>query len=271
MGEPLLHPANREDDPLEIRSYFVRGRNVLLTRGDFSGLYVDYYLGLADRGQRFVPANDEFFKGLVAAAVLWAASRPWNEVLAWTVHRCQPAVNYFINVDNTRGTVIGTVFENDIPAREENFFFVDVVAGRLPVRRSVASFNATDGLQAAGEFFQQSEQRMARLFVHHEEDFVFLSAQPDADEAWLEQLEEGEIAHLDRTEELSLLEIRRFRWECGCSNERLQAVLLPLMRQDPTALFGEQSSLVMRCPRCGLRHEIQRAELEALEAAQKAS
>lgn len=263
MGEVLLHPANRDDDPLEIRCYFVRERNVLLTRGDFSPLYVDYYLGLADRGQRFSPAHDSFFKELVAAAVLHAASRPWNETAAWTVHEAEPPVNYFVNVDNTRGSVIGTIFEKDIAPRDANFFFADVLAGNAPPRRSVAKFETSNGLRAAEAFFRQSDQRRVRLFTHHDEDFVLLSPQPDADIEWLDALEPDSIESLDRTETLSLLEIRKFRWECGCSQERMEAILRPLMRKDPKALFGDDPSLVMRCPRCGLAYEIARAALEA--------
>jgi molecular chaperone Hsp33 len=269
MAEALLHPANRPDDPLEIRSYFIRGRNVLLTRGDFGALYVDYYLGLADREQRFSPENDAFLKELVAASVLNAASRPWNEVAAWTVHRHQPPVNFFVQASNPEGQVIGTVFETEIPSKEANFFFADVVAGRAPARRSVAQFEASSGLAAAEEFFQQSEQRRIRIFQHHDEDYVLLSAQPDADLAWLESLSPESIQTLDQSESLSLLEIRSFRWNCGCSPERLHAMLLPIFQKDPDSLFGTASSLTLRCPRCGLSHRIERQVLESACETQK--
>lgn len=270
MAQALLHPANRADDPLEIRSYFIRGRNVLLTRGDFSSLYVDYYLGLAAREQRFAPSNDSFFKELAAAAVLHSASRPWNETTAWTVHRHQPPVNFFVQVSNPEGTVIGTVFESEIPSKEANFFFADVVAGRQPTRRSVATFQAESGLAAAEEFFQQSEQRLIRLFQHHDEDYVLLSAQPDADLDWIGHLTPDSIQTLDQREVLSLLEIRTFRWDCGCSPERLHALLLPIFQKDPNSLFGSNPSITLRCPRCGLAHVIERRFLEAAGEQQKA-
>ncbi len=68
---------------------------------------------------------------------------------------------------------------------------------------------------------------------------------------------------LDQTETLSLLEKRFYRWECGCTQERMLGVLAPIMRSDPVGLFGTESVLRMNCPRCGARHAITREALEA--------
>ena len=90
-----------------------------------------------------------------------------------------------------------------------------------------------------------------------------ISAQPQCDVAWLEGLDDTAVHALDETETLSLLEERAYRWECGCSQERMLSVLAPMMRRDPDGLFGLDALLRMSCPRCGARHTITREALEA--------
>lgn len=68
---------------------------------------------------------------------------------------------------------------------------------------------------------------------------------------------------LEQEEELSFLESRHYRWECGCSQEKLMAVLAPSMKSQAEDLFGPESSLRLSCPRCGARHLITRETLEA--------
>ena len=90
-----------------------------------------------------------------------------------------------------------------------------------------------------------------------------ISAQPGCDLEWLEHLDDEAVRALDGRETLSLLEQRYYRWECGCTQERMLAVLAPIMQSDPDGLFGEDSLLRMSCPRCGARHTITRETLEA--------
>ena len=68
---------------------------------------------------------------------------------------------------------------------------------------------------------------------------------------------------LDETETLSLLEQRHYRWECGCTQSRMFAILANIMRTDPDGLFGDEPIVRISCPRCGARHIITREALEA--------
>jgi molecular chaperone Hsp33 len=251
-----------EPAALEIRTYFVRGRNALVARGDFSELFVEYYLHLADTAQAYAPELDQDFKEMIVALGLYAAGRPWAERIAWTLHYEEPARNFFATSDNLAGTLTGTLFTEEVRQRGQNLLFNDVVAGTQPMRRSVVEFSGTP-IQAAESLFQQSEQRLGRYFCHHDEDFVLVSAQPDCDEEWLAGLDEEAVCRLDQTEELSLLEKRPFRWFCGCSQERMCQILRPSFIQDAEGLFGEEKELRMRCPRCGQRYEITRQEMTA--------
>ena len=248
---------------LEIRTYFVRGRNALLARADFGELYVDYYLHQGQHGYQHAPSHDGMLKEALAALTLHCASRPRTESAAWTIHFQDPLLNLFVTGDSRIGTVVGQLFTDGVKDSGKNIFLADVVqAGEQP-RRSVVDFDGTGIFRAVEHYYLQSEQRLARFFQHGPEDFVLISAQPQCDLAWLERLDDEAIRALDATEQLSLLERRVYRWECGCTQDRMFAVLASVMRTDPEGLFGEDASVRMSCPRCGARHTITREALEA--------
>ena len=254
---------------LEVRSYFVRGRNALLTRADFGELYVDYYLHQGQHGYQHDPVHDGLLKQALAAITLHSASRPWNESAAWTIHLSDPLLNLFVTGDNRRGTIVGQLFTENVKQDAPQLFIADVVRERGESRRSAIEFTGSDVFRAVEQYYERSEQRLGRYFQHGPEDFVFVSAQPQCDLAWLEQLDDAAILALDKTEELSLLERRNYRWECGCTQTRMFAVLASVMKTDPDGLFGDDPVLKISCPRCGARHTVTREALEAYVAAKE--
>jgi molecular chaperone Hsp33 len=259
MENEMLQPG---EGKTEVRTYFVRERNAVLARADFCPLYIEHYLHLADTGQNY-GENDGDFKELLAAMVLHAAVRPWNELFAWTVHYDDPGRNFFVNCDNRSGSVAGTVFTENIRTTGKNLLYSDWIQGKAEPRRSVVDFPKGGAFTAAEEFHRQSEQRTGRYFLHSGEDYVLIQAQPDVDEAWLSALTEEAVQTIDQQETLALLEKRYYRWQCGCSQERLLKLLAPEMRRDPDGLFEEQNTLRIQCPRCGRKHLITKESLEA--------
>ena len=261
-----LQPADEGASRLEVRTYFVRGRNALVARADFEPLYVDYYLHQGVLGVQHAPFHDGLFKEALAALTLHCASRPWNEAAAWTVHLQQPRLNLFATGDNGSGTVVGQLFTENVKDIGRNLFFCDQTRDGKPIRRSSVEFEGIHPFRAAEHYYTQSEQRPARFFAHGEEDFVMVSAQPECDLDWLAGLNDDAIRALDRTEQLSLLEVRTYRWHCGCTQARMMAALRPVMASDPDGLFGEEAALRMRCPRCGQKFVITRESMEAFIA-----
>jgi molecular chaperone Hsp33 len=260
-------PPNTADAGLEVRTYFVRNRNVLLARADFGELFVDYYLHLSANRVAVAPAHDALFKRALAAFTLHSASRPRNEMIAWTINLQAPLVNVFLTGDNETGAVTGRVFAENVKAGPENLFYADVVRGRQPKRRSAVAFAGADPMAAAEKFYGQSEQRGARYFPRGEEEFVLLTEHPDCDLAWLRSLTLEQVRALDETETLVPMERRIHRWHCGCNQQRMLEVLHPAMKEDPAGLFGGEPNLEIRCPRCGARHVITREALEAFAVA----
>lgn len=263
---PETTPPNTADAGLEVRTYFVRNRNVLVARADFGDLFVDYYLHLGVNDIKVEPAHDAMFKRALAAFTLHSASRPWNELTAWTINVQQPLVNLFLTSDNDTGAVTGRVFDDNVKEGPENLFFADVVRGQQPKRRSVVTFEGDDPIRAVEKFYDQSEQRGARYFQLGEEDFVLVSEHPDCDLGWFRGLTTEQVARLDEHETLALMERRIYRWHCGCNQNRMMEVLAPTMKQDPESLFDGDQKVEIRCPRCGARHTITREALEAFVA-----
>jgi molecular chaperone Hsp33 len=267
---PETTPPNTADAGIEVPTSFVRERNAMLARADFSELFVDYYLHLGANDIKVAPEHDAMFKRALAAFTLHCASRPWNELTAWTINFQQPLVNLFLTGDNGTGAVTGRVFDENVKEGPENLFFADVVRGTQPKRRSAVTFPGADPITAVEAFYAQSEQRGARYFQLAEEDFALVTEHPDCDLPWFRGLAPGPVRDLPNTETLALLERRIYRWHCGCNQERMMEVLTPTMKQDPEALFGDDPKLEIRCPRCGARHMITREALEAFVARQQA-
>jgi len=259
-------PPNTADAGLEVRTYFVRNRNALLARAEFGDLFVDYYLHLSSNQIKVAPEHDAMFKRAIAAFTLHCASRPWNELIAWTINFQQPLVNLFLTGDNGTGAITGRVFDENVKEGPENLFYADVVRGNQPKRRSAVTFSGADPIVGAEKFYAQSEQRVARYFQLGEEDFAMVNEHPDCDMGWLRELTPGTMRNLDQRETLALLERRIYRWHCGCNQQRMMEVLAPTMKQDPEGLFGEEPKIEIRCPRCGARHTITREALEAFVA-----
>src|SRR4051812_32323947 len=133
MSDPNTAPM----PGIEVRTYFVRGRNALVARADFGELYVDYYLHQGQYGYQHEPAYDAMLKEALAAITLHSASRPWNESWAWTIHFAQPLLNLFVTGDNRRGMIVGQLFTENVKADDRGRFLAEMVRERGEPRRSV--------------------------------------------------------------------------------------------------------------------------------------
>ena len=78
---------------VDVQAYYVRQRNVLLVRGKFGPLYMDYYLHLMQHGIKHEREYDERLKTALSALALYLCSRPQDETTAWTIHIHRPALN----------------------------------------------------------------------------------------------------------------------------------------------------------------------------------
>jgi molecular chaperone Hsp33 len=253
-----------QDASTAVESLFVRNRNCLLTRADLAPLFETWRAHVDCLKQlEFKPETQARFLQALGAFTLHAASRPRNEHLSWTINFQQPRLNLFLVADTSDSTVAGRPFEAHVkPAHQQSFFQDFVPRGREPIRSHI-TFTGDDPLLAAEQFYERSEQRPARFFQVSETEFAILSAHPDWDETWLREVTLSGIKNLDQTHTLSLLEQRRYRWQCGCSKQKLMELLLPMLRADFEGFFGDDQVVEANCPRCAASYSIERAEAQA--------
>jgi len=262
---PMLNDPAKEAslEPIEVRCYFVRERNALAVRGEFSSIYTDYYLHLMQHQIRYEEEQDSIMKDGLAALILHLASRPRNEAIAWTLNWQDPLQNIFLTGSNRLGNATGRLFTEDVREREKNLFFSQITADGQEPRQSMIEVDTLDLFRVAETYYQQSEQRLGRYFRHSDEEFVLVSAQPDCDLAWLEKLDNEKIRTLDQDEELSLLETRHYRFDCGCSQERIFPIIAGMSEDSVDSIFGNTEVIPAGCPRCGAKYVITREALEA--------
>ena len=241
-----------------IESVFVRHRNVLAVRGQFTPIYTDYYLHLMQHGIRHAPDLDQMIKDLLAVLTLHLVARPWAESIAWTINLRAPRVNVFATGGSLGENVTGRLFTEEVREPDRNLFYSQTTAANLSEPRlSTLEVDDRDPLGWVSQYYTQSEQRPARAFRLPDEHFVLVAAQPDYDEEWFAALDEEGIAALDRDEETKLLETRRFRFHCGCDLQKI----LPILggwRERPDEIFGEDHEITIQCPRCAARYRVTR-------------
>ncbi len=266
MAQPrasaLAVNAEREDGLTEVQCRFVRGRNALVCTGDFGLMFMDLYLHLGQNGVVLAGGADEKIKTLLAALALHAASRPRSETCAWTIHLEREKMNLFAVAENPSGRVTGQVFAENVRVTGGNVLHAEV-AGPAGRRRSSVDFDVPDILRAAASYYERSEQRPARYFALGGDRFALLAAQPDCDTGWLLDVGDAEVLALADDGSRPLLETRHYRFSCGCSPERVAAAIAPALRGDLDGIFGGDSFITVTCPRCGLRHELERGLFDA--------
>ena len=239
---------SQDENSIEVRCYFVRHRNALAVRGNFGPIYMDHYLHLMQHQIRTNPDNDQKLKDALAGIALHLASRPWDEVSAWTIHFSDPLMNLFVTGNSNEGNIIGRTFTEGIRDDKRNLFITQINNFPKEPRRSAIDFKASASIfQIIQEYYKQSEQRLVKFFNYSEEEFVFISAQPECEEDWLLSLNDEAIRSLDKDEELSLLEKRHYSYRCGCTKERIITALATTSKDE---VLGNKESVNIECPRC---------------------
>lgn len=259
------NPSSTQDQPdnshfvedfTTVQSIFVRQRNCLMLKADFSPLYVGYYLHLMQHSLRNAPTEDGIFKELLAFFTLHLVSRPWQEHHAWTFNVKEPVLaNYFVAGSSLTEDVVGRVFTEDVREPEANILYAQNMARNKEMQTSVIPLSAKEPIGWVEDFYRQSEQRQARAFALGGDSYALITAEPGADFDWLAELTTEQVAEIEKTEQLKLLETRRFTFRCGCTVDRILPTIRA-MQKDFADILSEQGHLDVSCPRCGVHYHI---------------
>ncbi len=240
-----------------VESFFVRHRNVLMIRGSFAPIYTDYYLHLMQHGLRNPELLDTTLKDALAMLTLHLVARPWNETIAWTVNIRAPRINLFTTGSSLHEQITGRVFTENVRETDRNLFYSQTTVPDRDSRRSSLEVDSTDPLEWVEKLYERSEQRPGRAFRLPDENFVLLAAQPDYDEEWFAAITTEDVPCIEQREETKLLETRQFRWNCGCTLERILPAL-GAWRDQPEELFKGEREITIQCPRCAAKFSVTR-------------
>ncbi len=251
-----------EPAKVEITNRFVRHRNALETRASFGPVFMDYYLHLMQHSLKHAPQQDEMLKDAVAALALHLVSRPWDEVVAWTMNIQNPSMNLFVTGNCHLQSITGRIYTEHVKESAENLFFAQVARKNHEPRHSVVPFDGTDILQAAESFYKQSQQLPIRYFrMKDPEEYVLITAMPDCDLEWLEGLTSERVERLAEEEELGHLEKRLLGFGCECTLGKVIQAVTALGRKTVDELFGEEEILEISCPRCSAKYLANREQV----------
>lgn len=241
-----------------IESIYVRHRNALMVRGQFTSIYTDYYLHLMQHQIRHNGDLDLMLKDFLAMITLHAVARPWAETIAWTVNLRAPRINLFASASSLDASVTGRLFTEDVREPDRNLFYAQVlVPNQHEPRISTLEVEGKDPVDWVAQYYRQSEQRPGKAFRLPDEEFVLLAAQPDCDMEWFNALDEASVAKIRTEEETSILETRRFRFHCGCTLDKILPVLGG-WKERPEELFEDSDAITIQCPRCAARYLVTR-------------
>ena len=251
-------PMETPEEFTKIESIFVRHRNALLVRGQFTPIYTDYYLHLMQHGIRPPAELDQMLKDMLALLALHLVARPWAESIAWTVNLRAPRINLFVTGSSFEESVTGRIFTEDVREPDRNFFYAQTttVENSKP-RLTTLEIEGKDPIAWLSQYYDQSEQRPARAFRLEDENFAIIAAQPDCDLEWLASLDTAAVEKISETEETTLLESRKFRFNCGCTLEKI----LPILggwKDRLDDLFGDAEFISIQCPRCAAKYHVTR-------------
>ena len=251
-----------EEDFTRLEAVFVRHRNALWIRADFSSLYTDYYLHLMDHGIRHKEPLDLMLKEQLAMLSLYLVTRPWAETTAWTANLRAPRLNLFVSGGTTQEAITGRIFTEDVREPDRNLFYSQTTAKHMrEPRLSTMEVESNEPLHWFEQFYLQSEQRPGRAFHIGDDAYHVVVAQPDCDVEWLMGLTVEDVARMSEVEETNLLEVRRLRFHCGCSMAKL-VPMLAAWQDRLDVLFENDDEIRVHCPRCAAVYTVERGTLE---------
>jgi molecular chaperone Hsp33 len=247
----------------QVRCYLVRPRETLLILGDLSPVVHDLDLHILSCGLTYEPLVRQLIADGLLALSLHLVSRPPDEYVGWTVsiQELEPAVNLFFTGSAGAGHAVGRAFLENIEPRDESVFFCQAKRREGEPQLSSVAVSGIDLYGMVEQFYEKSEQKLARYF-HREERVALVLALPNADREWIRALGVEQVFGLPESAGVNLLSERRLIFRCGCDREKIAGVLVGAYGSHPEALFSSEEEVIVECPRCAAQYSIRRDDYE---------
>lgn len=235
--------------------------DVLVLVADFGAMFAAY----VDHVRRWESEPDGLSLAMMrqglGAASLHLACRPRGESVGWTLNIHQPPTNVFLTGESADRTITGRIFtENVRPTQSSRLYVQSSKGGGTPILSTV-DVEGHDILQIFERYYGQSEQRPARFFEITDDEFVMLLALPETDDDWLLRLGREEAVGI-AGDGIKMLDEQVYRFQCGCSPEKMLSTVRGMFAKTPDELFEGEDGVEVFCPRCGRRWWVERAEFD---------
>lgn len=244
-----------------VRRTFDDAHEILVARANFSKLFAGY----RDHVRRWETEPDglslTMMRQGLAAGTLHLSCRPKEEMVGWTINLLRPPLNLFLTGNSEERTITGRVFTEHVRTADTSRMFVETRGPTGAMTQSTVEIEGFDVLEFFEQFYLRSEQKPARFLEDDDETFVMLLGLPG--------LEVERLSQLSREDALDLadaatrpIDVRSFRFQCGCNYATIRDVIAGLFREDPEGLFQGEEGVEVFCPRCGRRWWITREDLK---------
>lgn len=257
-------PADRLGEAT-LRRYIDHENDLLITRGEFGPLFEAYL----DHVRRWESEPDHLSQTMMrqglGAAALHLSARPFGETAGFTINVHRPPTNLFLTGDNTEGHLVGRVFTENVKPAESSRLFAQSQRNGSPSQQSTVEVEGLDVLLFFEQYYDRSEQTVARFFEESDSAYVMLLALPEADGSWLRELTRDRALGI-ASDAPKPLGTARFRFQCGCDSSRMMETILGLFADQPEELFRGEAGIEILCPRCGRRWWIDRSEFDEAAA-----
>lgn len=248
-----------------LRRYIDHDNDLLITRGDFGPLFEAYL----DHVRRWESEPDNLSQTMMrqglGAAALHLSARPFGEAVGFTINVHRPPTNLFLTGDNTEGHIVGRVFTENVKPSETSRLFAQSTRNGNPPQQSTVEVEGLDVLQFFDQYYDRSEQTVARFFEETDTTYVMLLALPEADGSWLRELSQDQALGI-ASDAPKPLGTSHFRFQCGCDSSKMMETILGMFRDKAEELFLGEEGIEILCPRCGRRWWIDRSEFDEAAA-----
>ena len=246
------------------KSVYLPQKKVLLIECDLSAYLVDYFLHLKANISNPNPIREDKLRDLIACLALHLSIRPPEETVAFTLHmHSEEPFSLFATGCARTNFIVGHVLQDNIRHTDINMFHSQTIKGNGQSNTSAVRCESDDIKEMFEAYYSKSEQLPARaFFIENSDKAVAIAAMPEYDHEWF-----AKIPNKFPAEEIAQLEQKPMRsyeffFKCDCSPDKLLPYFKSLNQDEVAELYGEDSALIIGCPRCGRKFELERKLLD---------
>lgn len=242
--------------------YFLNSKNgMTIISADVRDMISDYLDHYVSSGTETVSNEGmEILKEFIAFAALNFFSMERHFIVGWNLFLPELSMKFFVSIDVDDNTFVAKAGKYEPKENEQHRIMVvkyDQTTG-IKTKSYIAVDYKNQMFDAIEIFFK--EYIGASLIK--KSSFYYLVQKADAESKTffntLSELKSGQFDFADFTE----MNAVKLKFLCGCSHDRIKSMVASVGKEALDDLFTTESSVVVECPRCGLKFEFKKEDFE---------